>query len=220
MANKKKSNKSVKKDQTKKEVKTVNKDQSKKNVKEKKEPKVVKKEIKVTKKKDSKIKKGSEKIKLNISGTNDELNKVIKCLVIVAVIFCAVYLLTVYITKHGTDSDFKKTVGEATIQHEKILAGSTFEQKDKEYYVLFYNTTKDYTYTDIYSSYKEKEGHTPIYYVDTKEGLNSKYVGDEENTNPKDISELKVKGVTLMKVKDKEVVEYTTNEDEIKSKLS
>ncbi len=201
MANKKKSNKNVKKDQTKKEVKTV------------------KKENKPAKKKDIKIKKGSDKIKLHTS-SDFEAYKVIKYLIIVAVIFGAVYLLTVYITKHGSDSDFKKTVGEATIQHDKILAGSTFEQADKEYYVLFYNTTKDYTYTEVLSTYKEKESHTPIYYVDTKEGLNSKYVGEEENTNPKDSSEIKVKGITLMKIKDKEVTEYITNEDEIKAKLS
>ena len=173
------------------------------------------KEIKQTKKEE-------QKIKLDVKGSADseQISKVIKYLIIVVIIFVGVYFLTDYITNHSSNSNYKKQVGEATIQSDKILAGSTFNKSDDEYYVLFYDVTGNSTYTDLYSTYKEKEDHLPIYYVDIKEGLNSKFIGEDVNEEPSDISELKVNGTTLIKISNKEVEEFITNEDEIKEKLS
>ena len=173
------------------------------------------KEIKQTKKEE-------QKIKLDVKGSADseQISKVIKYLIIVVIIFVGVYFLTDYITNHSSNSNYKKQVGEATIQNDKILAGSTFNKSDDEYYVLFYDVTGNSTYTDLYSTYKEKEDHLPIYYVDIKEGLNSKFIGEDVNEEPSDISELKVNGTTLIKISNKEVEEFITNEDEIKEKLS
>ena len=173
------------------------------------------KEIKQTKKEE-------QKIKLDVKGSTDSesISKVIKYLIVVVIIFVGVYFLTDYITNHSSNSNYKKQVGEATIQNDKILAGSTFNRNDEEYYVLFYDVTGDSTYTDLYSTYKEKKDHLPIYYVDIKEGLNKKFIGEEVNEEPNDISELKVNGTTLIKINHKEVKEYITNEDEIKEKLS
>ncbi len=173
------------------------------------------KEIKQTKKEE-------QKIKLDVKGSTDSesISKIIKYLIVVVIIFGGVYFLTDYITNHSSNSNYKKQVGEATIQNDKILAGSTFNKSDDEYYVLFYDVTGDSTYTDLYSSYKEKEEHLPIYYVDIKEGLNSKFIGEDINEEPTDISELKVNGPTLIKISNKEVEEFITNTDEIKEKLS
>ena len=174
-----------------------------------------KKEIKQTKKEE-------KKFKLDVKGSNDTeaLNNVFKYLIVVVIIFVGVYFLTDYITNHSSNSNYKKQVGEATIQNDKILAGSTFNKSDEEYYVLFYDVTGDSTYTDLYDSYKEKEDHIPIYYVDTNEGLNRDYVGEDVNEEPTEASEIKVNGPTLMKIENKEVVEFITDEDEIKEKLS
>ena len=167
-------------------------------------------------------KKENKNIKLDVKGSADteQISKVFKYLLVVVIIFVAVYFLTDYITNHSSNSNYKKTVGEATIQSDKILAGSTFNQKDEEYYVLFYNVIDNATYTDTYTTYKEKEDHIPIYYVDTHEGLNRDYVGEDINEEPTEASEIKVNGPTLMKIENKEVVEFITDEDEIKEKLS
>ncbi len=172
--------------------------------------------------KNKQTKKGNNNIKLDVKGSTEttEIGNVVKYLIIVVLIFGAVYLLTEYITNHSSNSDYKNKVGEATIQSDKILAGSTFNQKDDEYYVLFYNTVDNATYTETYSSYKEKKDHTPIYYVDTKEGLNRDYVGETTDEEPTSIENLKVKGPTLIKITKGEVTEYITDEEEIKSKLS
>ncbi len=167
-------------------------------------------------------KKESKNINLNVKGSTDteQISKVFKYLLVVVIIFVVVYFLTDYITNHSSDSNYKTNVGEATIQSDKILAGSTFNQKEDEYYVLFYNVIDNATYTDTYSTYKTKEDHIPIYYVDTHEGLNRDYVGEDVNEEPTDASEIKVNGPTLMKIENKEVVEFITDEEEIKEKLS
>lgn len=182
----------------------------------------IKKSNKTNKNKQTKIE--IEKKKINVAPSNDskEISKIIKYLIIVLLIFGGVYLLTVFITNHSSDSDYKTKVSEAEIQSSKILAGSIFKQSDNEYYVLFYNTkaSDSSIYSDLYTNYIKKDNHTPIYYVDLHEGLNSKYISNNVNGNPTSLDDLRLNGPALMKITNKNISEFITDTTEISNKLS
>ena len=113
----------------------------------------------------------------------------------------------------------------AEIQYSEILAGSTFKQEDEEYVVLYYNFTKEDAseYTDLVSTYTSSDNSVSIYTVDLSRKFNSSYIRNDEevaNTNPKAAKELKIKDPTLIRIKDKQVIKYIENYEEIKNYMS
>ena len=176
------------------------------------------KETKTTKKIVKKQTKGKEIMQQFDTKASIESKKMIIILVSILLVLGLFYLI-VGIANGSIDLNKNEPV---EIQTSEILAGSTFKQSDEEYLVLYYDFTKDNAeeYTNLISTYTSKENSITIYVVDLSRKFNSSYISDESNTNPENASELKVKDPTLIRIKDKKVVKYIDNIDEIKNYMS
>lgn len=150
------------------------------------------------------------------SSDSIEVVKMIKILVIVLAVFLALWLIIALVKgeiKLGKDKPI------VTIQYEEILAGESFNQKENEYYVMFF----DHTSSDagIYGSLISKYEDLTIYRVDLNKGFNQNFMTTEiSNKNPLTISDLKVNGPTLIKVVNKNVTNYIEGKENIKAYLS
>lgn len=156
------------------------------------------------------------------SNYQNESSKVIKCLIIVLVIFGVMYLVTTLIIKNSDDNTYTKEKEKTSIQYDEILLGTTFNKKDKEYLVLFYDVDSDTdsTYSDLLSDYEAKDDKIPIYYVDLGNAMNKSCLSTESNESATNANELKINNVTLIKFSDNKIEEYIVGQEEISNYLN
>jgi len=139
----------------------------------------------------------------------------------IVIVFAISYLITgFFITKefrNKNDNNNANTNNKdntpVEIQYEEITYGSTFNMKEKEYYVIFIDF-KDNTKSLIdqtVRTYKAKEDSIPVYYVDLSNRFNESIKSDIENKDAKNSSELKIKETTIIKIKEKNNVLYKSN---------
>lgn len=173
--------------------------------------------------KDAKVnKKELKKLAKQVSKTEEgkEIKKFLIILGIVVIIAAAAYFLTKnYVVKDNKTSESKT---EVTFDYTKTILGSLFNRPYNEYYVLVYNS-KDLQanyYANLVSSYQNKENALKIYTADLNDSMNEKFY-DKNESNPKatEASELKVKDLTLIKIKDKKISKYLEDVDSIKQEL-
>ncbi len=170
-----------------------------------------------------------KKQKLNyeksFNSNNDEILRIIKILVGVILFLVLFYFLAMLMTgeiKFGNKNQNQQE--DIVIQYDEILAGETFKKSDLEYYVLYFNFSEDIssTYLAYRSSYLEKSEKFPMYMVDLEKGFNASYVqgiGEEDEQYPETIDDLKVSNPTILKIKDKKVVERIEGKDSVKEFL-
>lgn len=172
----------------------------------------------------TKSKKTSNKNKKNIQTRKEVLNsniygseskKIITCIVVVLVIFGLGYLITNIILKNSVTDYITKNEDKTTIQYDEILSGQSFDKKDAEYLVVFFNTEEDPIYQTLISNYQAKEEHLPIYYVDLKNKMNQNCISNESNENANSSKELKINGPTLIKFTENKITEYIETEESI-----
>lgn len=171
------------------------------------------KNVKSNKKETVKRKSVDKKIDEMTSSTSNELLKLFRVLFAVIVVLGAFYLLTVAIV----GSDKEEEVKETAIQYEEILAGSSFNMKDSEYVVVYYDfsdTELSELVSQIYSySYT---GEYRLYTVDMSNGFNKPYItGEDSDKSPNSAEDLLIKGPTLIKFKDGKVEKYVEGFDEV-----
>lgn len=129
-------------------------------------------------------------------------------IIVVVILVVGFYYLTVFLADKvalkNTTTEIEETKTNAVIQYDEILAGSTFNMSDSNYYVIFYDTTAVYnsTYTTLVTDYNALASHKKIYSVDLNNGMNKSYISDSSNINTSDISLLKIKKPTLIEIKD------------------
>ena len=146
-------------------------------------------------------------------GLNDEVKKTIIIIVVAVILLVSMYFLTTFILNN--DDTEEERITENTIQYDEILAGQSFNQSDDEYYVIYYDSTDEYsTIGSLISSYQLNNTDVKLYSVDLSNGMNSKYVTDSDVVTD-NASSLKVKDTTLLRFEDGEVVETITDLDEI-----
>ena len=148
-----------------------------------------------------------------------EMSSVVKCIVIVLIIFGLFYLLANYITKKSVADYITKTNDKSTIQYDEILSGQSFNKKDDSYLVLFYNVKTNPVYTDLFSNYQAKDNHEPIYYVDLSNRMNQNCIATESNKDATNSNELKISGPTLIKFTNNQITDYIEGEEDITSYL-
>ena len=160
---------------------------------------------------------GRRRNRKNNTEVVDEINyepkKVLKIIIIMVITLGVFYLLTLGILSKK-DSVYGKI--NSSIQYNKILVGQSFNQKRKEYLVLYYNSKKDDmdTIHTLISNYNDKKDKVFLYTVDMSEAFNKQFISDESNTNPTTAEELKIAGVTLIHFKDNKVLSYVTDDIE------
>ena len=144
-----------------------------------------------------------------------EKNQIIKLIAITCFLvtfFCLIYVLAgMFLTKEinfGKDNDEEVTEKE-TVEN-TILAAEIFKQKEEEYYVYFYDYEEKFSReTSAVNSISE----TKVYKVNTKYGMNTKYVGDTANKKATSLENLKVKEHTLIKISGNKIIKIYVDEE-------
>ena len=182
---------------------------NKKNNKSKK----TKNNIKVIKKP---IKKETKKIENN--KLDGEILSFIKIALGVGLVVLIVFGATILMNKLGVfDEGYTKPErGEIIISYEDATVGTIFNRPDTEYYVVFDDFTENPNQylTSILFRYSNEEKTLPIYKVDMSNGFNTKYAGEQGNPSAQKVEDIKINGVTLIKIvngKNVKYIEGTTN---------
>ncbi len=155
-------------------------------------------------------KKNIKKVEYN---NDTEISKLIKLVVIVTLIAFAFYGITILINKRTEEETPEES---ATIQYDEILIGNSLKQPNDEYYVMIYDS-EDYDiglYEVYLQLYSRKEDAIRIYTSQLNNPINQGFKADESNLNIDDISDLKIKSSTLLKVKDG-VIEESYEDDKL-----
>lgn len=175
----------------------------------------------MTKKETKKVKKNKKVIGSTPAHYNEDVVKMIKIGVIVILCFAIIYFATAII--NGELFGKKEKTAAPEIQKVEILMGETFEKKDSEYMIMYYDF-EDKLYSGLYSAllenYNSVNKDVPMYKVDLSTNFSKKYMAKEEessNTTPTGISNLKIKGATIIRIKNKQVVKYIEGKDNIKT---
>ena len=151
------------------------------------------------------------------NGLSSEVKKTIIIIVVAVLLLVGMYFLTTLILSKDTEEE---KVTENAIQYDEILAGESFNQGDGEYYVIYYDSSDQYsTISSLISSYQLNNSDTKLYSVDLSNGMNKKYVTDGDIVTD-DASSLRVKANTLLKFEDGEVTETITDTNKITSFLN
>lgn len=176
--------------------------------------------------KEKKASKKTHKNTKSIQTSRDVLNSyktdtssMVKCGIIVLIIFAIMYLLTTFIINKSKADYITKNNDKTTIQYSEILSGQVFNRKDDEYLVLFYDYNNDTAYTTLLSDYEAKDEHTAIYYVDLGNRMNKNCVSNESNESATKSTELKVNGPTLIKFVNNQITDYIEGEESITNYL-
>ena len=173
----------------------------------------------MAKKEKLKAKKNKKIIGSTKAHYNEDAVRMIKIGVIVLVCFAIIYLVTAIAKGEIFKKEPKKTV---EIQNQEIMIGETFLKNNSEYMVLYYDFN-DRIYANLYNILVDVYGSNdtvPLYTVDLSSKFSEQYNAKEDessNTNPTSLSNLKIKGSTLIVFKDKKVVKYVEGKDAIKN---
>lgn len=215
------------------EVKTnTKKVESKKTIKEsvpqkQEEQKQISKkqtEVKVkTEKKEPTQKEIASKVASEPPVSSDELMRLTKIVLIVIVIVVLFYGITVLMTKYKkekTENEVPNTTP-AVIQYDEIMLGTLFRQPRDEYYVLIQKEEDPYNslFESYITTYSSKAEALKVYTANLDSIFNSYYIGEKSNLKTDNISEFKVSDISLVKVKEKSVVESYEGMEEIEKAL-
>jgi len=168
-----------------------------------------------------------KKQKLNYEknyGSDNEVLKIVKILIAVVLFLVVFYFLAMIMTGEIKFGNKKKEEVATKIQYDEILAGETFNKNEEEYYVFYFNFSEKISsnYLTYREEYLKKSEHFPMYMVDLEKGFNTSYIRNNEEEReeyPESIGNLKVTSPTIVKVKDKKVVERMEGKDEVKEFL-
>ena len=148
--------------------------------------------------------------------------KVLYLVLGVICVFCTFYVITVFVVVKDVKEAEKNT--NVAISTDNIIVGRSLSMPEDKYYVLYYDA-KDETVSEEYSStitnyiYSTSEDHVKLYTVDMSDALNKKYVSDESKPMPEKVSDIAIKGTTLMVIEKGKVVEYTEDKTRIEELL-
>lgn len=187
---------------------------NKKNNKTKK----TKNNIKVIKKP---IKKETKKIENN--KLDGEILSFIKIALGVGLVVLVVFGATILMNKLGVfDEGYTKPErGEIIISYEDATVGTIFNRPDAEYYVIFdeFAENPNQYLTSILFRYSNEEETLPIYKVDMSNGFNTKYAGEQGNPSAQKVEDVKINGVTLIKIVNGKNVKYIEGATNIENEL-
>ena len=183
-----------------------------------------KKEMKTVKTGDSKKKHAKKQMSATLVGQDNEGIKLFKVVLVVLLCFVIFWGITYFVTeKRGSSSDGDGSANEkiADIQYDKILVGTMLKQKRSEYYVMLDKMSEDSyaiyeTYLSIYSA---QENATKIYTVDMDDPFNKMYYGETSNFDFENLSDFRINQITLLHIKDEEVVDTYEGKDEVLKQL-
>jgi len=155
--------------------------------------------------------------KINTKNINNgnEMTNFIKIIIVVTIILCVFYVLTVFINREDEVKSPDNNDTNAQIQYDEILVGDIFEQSNDNYYVLIEDTedVNIRVYEAYLSVYSQKDDAKRYYTAVINNIFNNKYLAEVSNLTD-DISKFKVNKTTLLEIsKGKIVKSYEKDED-------
>lgn len=150
-----------------------------------------------------------------------DVKRLIIMSVIVLVCLGLFYGLTLLILRDDTKSDDDSE--ETEIQYSEILLGSSFDQDEDKYLVLYYDSSDEETASNIstlISTYDSNNSQIPLYTVDMADGLNSRFVSENGNSSATKASEMAIKAPTLIIFNNHAIGEYIEGYENISNRLS
>ena len=148
-----------------------------------------------------------------------EIMNFFKILTGLLVIIGGFYLLTRFV--FNNKPVYKRTNNEGSIQYNYIYLGSLLNLADDEYYVLAVDSDDvSNTYIlSLASTYRANNKKTPLYYADLSFELNKGFKADTSSFDASSVNTLKIKGTTLIKVKNGKITSFVEKESEIETLL-
>ncbi len=151
---------------------------------------------------------------------SDKFKSVLYTLIGVLAFIGIVYGLVLLMEKGGLfEEGYTKPTSEATeISSEYISIGTVFTRDMNEYYVLFddFSGLKN----DSYVSYLASKSNLKVYKVDMSKPENKSFASETSNPKAKRSNELKINGITLVRVKNGKIVNYIETSSKIEEYLS
>lgn len=148
-----------------------------------------------------------------------EVFKFFKILLILVAIIGLLYLFTVYVV--NKEGKYERTNNPGTIKYDSIYLGTLLNRADKEYYVMVLDkdNLNDNFYSGIVAEYKTKANHLAVYEADLSNELNKLFLDTESHYTADSVEDLKVKGTTLIKVKNNKIVKFLESKESIVKEL-
>lgn len=165
-----------------------------------------------------KSKKRERKNKVGVKETNETKNTIITIIVVVSFI-ALIYLGALGLEKLGVfEAGYTKPTTTTELSYTNILIGETFNRTESEYLVLF--DTFDNNTNDVYVEYlTEQYTAMHVYKVDMSILPNSNFASESENKSASNSNELKINGITLIKIKNGRISDYITGSENISEYL-
>lgn len=158
----------------------------------------------------------------NVSDADYDIKKFLIILTILIVVVVGLYFLSNAIVNKRDNKESNVNTN-ITISYDALNVGMIFNRPYDEYYVIAYDSTIDdaIVYSTLITNYTKKENSIKIYYCDLNKIVNKDYKSKDGKSNPNasSVQELSFNEVTLLKIRNKKVVNYIDNIDQIKSTL-
>ena len=158
----------------------------------------------------------------NVSDADYDIKKFLIILTILIVVVVGLYFLSNAIVNKRDNKESNVNTN-ITISYDTLNVGMIFNRPYDEYYVIAYDSTLDDAmyYSTLITNYSKKEDAIKIYYCDLSKKVNESYKAKDGSGNSKasSVQELSFGDVTLLKIRNKKIVNYIENIDQIKSAL-
>lgn len=145
------------------------------------------------------------------------IKKFVIILIILMVLFILTYLFTgIFATKDIKWFSKNNESEEENISNisNKILASESLKQSEEDYYVYFYDVTKENVEVSNVINYLTNT----VYRVDLHDAFNSNFIGEPSGIVD-EIENLKVTDPTVIKVSSEKIVSFYSGTEEITSSL-
>ncbi len=167
------------------------------------------------------VKKSNKKVE--VPQVDSEVKSFIKIVLGVALIVVIVFGATILMNNLGVfDEGYTKPDrGETAISYETATIGTMFNRPEEEYYLIFdeYTENPNQYLTSILYRYSSEEDKLPIYQIDMNDGFNTKYIGEQGNPSAQKVEDVKINGITLIKISDGKNVKYIEGIENIENEL-
>lgn len=162
-----------------------------------------------------------ERNKNIVSNEQNEIKRFIYTTIGVLLFVGLVYLGIIGLEKLGLFEQgyTAPTKEETTIDYEFINIGTVFNRNEKSYYVLFDNYESDYNKNVYIDKLISEQKSYKVYKVDMNKNMNAKYLSDSSNKKATSDSDLRINGLTLIKITNGKISKYLVGETEIKEYL-
>lgn len=173
------------------------------------------------KKKVKKIKSSAKKLKIQTTEQSELKSFLAVILVVVGCVLGLYIVTTVFVAEDEVEKKDEEVAG--VVNYDVAIMGQLLNRPYDEYYALVYDAEGDYMYemAAILTTYNGKEKHKHIYTIDLGNKLNESYY-DPQNASTKavkNLEDLKVGDITLIKVKKGKISKIITEMDKMKKEL-